>query len=46
MLDAKGVFLQFNCVKSVQYGVFSGPYFPEFELNMQIYSVNLRIQLE
>ena len=27
-------------------GVFSGPYFPIFELNSEIYSVNLRIQFE
>ena len=28
------------------YGVFSGPFFPVFGLNMEIYSVNLRIQFE
>ena len=27
-----------------KYGVFSGPYFPVFGLNTEIYSVNLRIQ--
>ena len=27
-------------------GVISGPYFPVFELNTEIYSVNLRIQSE
>ena len=27
-----------------KYGVFSGPYFPVFGLNTDIYSVNLRIQ--
>ena len=29
-----------------KYGVFSGPYFPVFELNTEIYRVNLRIQPE
>ena len=29
-----------------KYGVFSGPYFPVFRLNMDIYGVNLRIQSE
>ena len=29
-----------------KYGVFSGPYFPVFGLNTEIYSVNLRIQSE
>ena len=29
-----------------KYGVFSGPYFPVFELNTEIYNVNLRIQFE
>ena len=32
-----------HCMKSV-FGVFSGPYFPAFGLNMEIFSVNLRIQ--
>ena len=27
-----------------KHGVFSGPYFPAFELNTEIYGVNLRIQ--
>ena len=27
-----------------KYGVFSGPYFPVFELNTEIYRVNHRIQ--
>ena len=27
-----------------KYGVFSGPYFPAFELNMEIYEVDLRTQ--
>ena len=30
--------------KVSNYGVFSGPYFPVFGLNMKIYSVNLHIQ--
>ena len=29
-----------------KYGVISGAYFPVFELNMEIYSVNVRIQSE
>ena len=29
-----------------KYGVFSGPYFPAFGLNTEIYSVNLRIKSE
>ena len=29
-----------------KYGVFSGPYFPVFGLNTDIYGVNLRIQSE
>ena len=32
--------------KVSKYGVFSGPYFPVFSLNKEIYSVNLRIQSE
>ena len=35
-----------HCVKVPKYGVFSGLYFPAFGLNMEIYSVNLRIQSE
>ena len=30
--------------KVSKYGVFTGPYFPVFGLNIEIYSVNLRIQ--
>ena len=30
--------------KLSKYGVFSGPYFPVFGLNTEIYSVDLRIQ--
>ena len=33
-------------VKGVQIRVFSGPYFPVFELKTDIYSVNLRFQSE
>ena len=29
-----------------EHGVFSGPYFPVFGLNTEIYGVNLRIQSE
>ena len=29
-----------------KYAVFSGPYFPVFGLNMEIYGVNIRIQSE
>ena len=32
--------------KVSKYGVFFGPYFPVFELNTEIYEVNLRIQSE
>ena len=32
--------------KVSKYGVFPGPYFPLFGLNMDLYSVNLRIQSE
>ena len=35
-----------HCVKSVWIRSFSGPYFPVFGLNTEIYSVNLRIQSE
>ena len=33
-----------HCLKSAQYGVFSGRDFPVLGLNTKIYSVNLRIQ--
>ena len=36
----------FTAWKVFKYGVFSGPYFPVFELNTKIYSANLRIQFE
>ena len=35
-----------HCVKMSKYGVFSVPYFPEFGLNTERYSVSLRIQSE
>ena len=35
-----------TALKVSKYGVFSGPYFPVLGLNMEIYSVNLRIQFE
>ena len=35
-----------HCVVSVQVRVISGPYFPVFGLNTEIYSVDLRIQFE
>ena len=35
-----------HCVKSVRIQGFSGPYFPAFGLNMERYSVSLRIQSE
>ena len=38
--------LQRHCVKSVRIRRFSGPYFPVFGLNTEIYGVNLRIQSE
>ena len=34
----------FHYAKSFQNRIFSGQYFPMFELNREIYSVNLRIQ--
>ena len=37
-------FVLHHCVKSLQIRSFSGPYFPVFGLNTEIYSVNLRIQ--
>ena len=35
---------QKHCVKSVQIWNFSGPYFPPFALNTEVYAGNLRIQ--
>ena len=35
-----------HCVKSVRIRSFSGPFFPAFGLNMEGYSVSLRIQFE
>ena len=34
------------CMKSVRIRIYSGPYFPAFELNTDRYSVSLRIQLK
>ena len=36
----------YTALKLSKYGVISGPYFPVFGLNTEIYSVNLRIQSE
>ena len=36
----------YHCVKMSKYVVISGPYFPVFGLNTEIYGVNLRIQSE
>ena len=36
--------LHLHCMKSVKYTVISGPYFPVFGLNTEIYGVNIRIQ--
>ena len=33
-------------LKVSKYGVFSGPYFPVFRLNTDIYRINLRIHSE
>ena len=33
-----------HCIKSVRILSFSGPYFPAFGLNTEIYGVNLRVQ--
>ena len=33
-------------LKVSKYGVLSGPYFPVFRLNTEIYRINLRIQSE
>ena len=35
-----------HCVKSVRIRSFSGPYFPAFGMNVERYSVSLRIQSE
>ena len=35
-----------HCVKSVPIRRSSGPYFPAFGLNTEIYGVNIRIQFE
>ena len=38
--------MRYTAWEVFKYGVISGPYFPVFELNTEIYSVNLRIQSE
>ena len=38
--------LSLHCVKSVRIQNFTGQYFPTFRLNMETYSVSLRIQSE
>ena len=44
---ATGAFNFTNIARKVsKYGFFSGPHFPVFGQNMQIYGVNLRIQSE
>ena len=35
-----------DCVKNVRIRSYSGPHFPAFELNTEIYGVSLRIQSE
>ena len=43
----KAISTNHHCEKKVsEYGFCSGPYFPAFGLNTEIYSVNLRIQSE
>ena len=52
MYLSRGGGLEINCqfhqqyiaTKLSKYGVLSGPYFPVFGLNKEIYSINLRIQ--
>ena len=41
-----GLRLTFHVLKSVRIPSFSGPHFPTFGLNTEIYFVNLRIQTE
>ena len=40
------IFVILNCVKSVRIQSFSGPHFPAFRLNREIYFVNFRCQSE
>ena len=40
------IFVILNCVKSVRIQSFSGPHFPAFRLNREIYFVNFRVQSE
>ena len=44
--SSKTVDITFTAWKVSKYGVFSGPYFPTFGLNMERYGVSLRIQSE
>ena len=39
-------FFKFSLQKVSKYGVFSGPYFPAFGLNTEIYGLDLLIQFE
>ena len=41
-----GIIEQYTAWKVSKYEVFSGPYFPAFELNMERYEISLRIQSE
>ena len=38
------ILMDLHCVKSVLFRIFSGPHFPVFVLNTEIYRVNIRIQ--
>ena len=42
--EIRGQFLFDTARKVAKYGVISGPYFPVFGLNTEIYSSNVRIQ--
>ena len=46
MTGFSGNFQKMHCVNVSKYGIISGPYFPVFGLNTEIYSVNLWIQSE
>ena len=48
MRNMENLSIHLHChgIKSVRILIFSGPHFPTFELNTEIYSVNLRIQSE
>ena len=45
VINTMSIFFPSLCEMS-KYRVFSGPYFPVSGLNMEIYSINLRIQAE